>query len=128
MFPDNKHFLPFATICKVVDDELKAAVWLENYTGKSAVIHVAAKSNECDRKFLRTVFNYCFNDLKLTKLIGTVSSSNVRATEFDKRLGFVEEYRIKDTEINGDTIILTMTPSQCKLLRHTHGQESTEST
>lgn len=124
-FPDNKHFLPFTTICEVKDDKLVAAVWLENYTGKSAIIHVCGEKGWCTRKFLHAVFDYCFNQLKLYKIIGTVCSSNVRANEFDKRLGFVCECVIKDTELGGDTIIYTMTKQQCKFLRSHNGQKST---
>jgi len=126
-FPDNKYILPFSTICEVKDGKIVAAVWLENYTGKSAMIHVAGEKGWCTRRFLFAVFDYCFNKLKLHKLIGTVCSSNLRATEFDERLGFVRECVIKDTENTGDTIVFTMTKSQCKFLRHRDGQESTQS-
>lgn len=126
-FPDNKYFLPFATICEVKNGKILAAVWVENYTGRSAVIHVCGEKGWCTRKFLTAVFDYCFNQLNLYKIIGTVSSSNVRANEFDMRLGFVRECVIKDTESNGDTIIYTMTKQQCKFLRSHNGQESTKS-
>lgn len=68
---------------------------------------------------LWVVFDYPFNQLKVDKVAGTVPSSNHKLIEFNKRLGFVEECRIKDAYTDGDLVVLTMRREDCRWLKLT---------
>ena len=62
-------------------------------------------------------FDYPFNQLGVKKLIGQVPSSNLKALEFDKKLGFKEEARISDVFPDGDLIVLSMRREDCRWLK-----------
>ena len=49
-------------------------------------------------------------------MFGQVPASNVRALEFDRKLGFIEETRIKDVFPDGDLVVLSMKREDCKWL------------
>jgi RimJ/RimL family protein N-acetyltransferase len=69
-----------------------------------------------EKEWMRFCFDYVFNQVKVKKLIGLVSSANQRALKLDKHFGYVEEGIIKDAAPDGDLHILTMTKEQCRVL------------
>ncbi len=62
------------------------------------------------------IFDYPFNQLKVGKIAGTIPSSDTKLLEFNRRLGFKEECRIKDAYLDGDLVVMTMTRSECRWL------------
>ena len=68
------------------------------------------------RDILWAVFAYPFIQLQCKKVIGRVSENNSRALEFDLKLGFKEEARIRDVYPEGDLFILTMRRDDCRWL------------
>jgi RimJ/RimL family protein N-acetyltransferase len=99
------------------DGDLCAVVGFDNYNGATISMHVAGKGKHwLNRDFLWFCFCYPFEQLKVKKILGLVSSNNLDAMRFDKHLGFVEEAVIKDGCPDGDLNILTMTRDQCKFL------------
>jgi len=110
------------------DDGLRAGVLFDNYNGRSACMHVAAVSGArwMTREYLWVCFDYPFNQLGVTKLIGLVDSTNVPAQKFDENLGFVLEATIKSAGKVGDLLIYTMERSQCRFLEmgEKHGRKS----
>ena len=90
--------------------QLVGGVVFDNYRHGSIAMHVAsAGGNWLTRDFLRAVFGYCFNQMRVKKVIGLVDSTNHHARKFDENLGFVLEGVIKDAAKDGDILIYTMT-------------------
>jgi RimJ/RimL family protein N-acetyltransferase len=111
------------TICLVEGEKILAGVWLENYNGVSAVLHVAGEGKRwLTRAFAEAVFHYAFNVLGCKKLIGVVSSANTQARRFDEHLGFKIETVIEDADPTGSLIIYSLKRSDCKFLGETHGE------
>lgn len=94
-------------------DELVSGVVYDMHNGRSICMHVATLG-PMTRGFIRTAFDYPFNQLGLSKVIGLVDSTNEKALKLDKHLGFVQEACIKDAAKDGDLLILTMTRQQCR--------------
>jgi len=100
--------------------ELVAGVTYDRWNGVSLMMHVASDGSKrwLNRRFLWFCFHYPFDQLGAKKVIGTVEATNHAALAFDKHLGFIEEGRLKDACPGGDLILLTMTPEQCRYIRH----------
>lgn len=99
------------------DGQLVAGVLYDNFNGRSVQMHVAAIGKSwMVREYLRTCFDYPFNQLKVNKVIGLVDSTNLDALRFDRHLGFVDEAVIKDAGKVGDLHVLTMTRQQCRFI------------
>ena len=89
----------------------------DGYTGGCVFMHQAS----FDRRWLTgnmiwIVFDYPFNKLKVNKVAGTINSNNKELLDFNRRLGFKEEARIKNAYRDGDMIVLTMERSECRWL------------
>lgn len=99
--------------------KLVAGVVYDHFNGASVCLHVASDGTRAwlNREFLRFAFLYPFDQMKVKKIIGIVPSNNVEALRFDRKLGFVEEARIKDAHPQGDLILFTMTRQQCRWLK-----------
>lgn len=99
------------------DDQILCGVVIEDYNEASACIHVAGIGKYwLNRNFLRTVFDYTFNQLKLKRLTGLVAQGNDAAYNFDLHLGFKVEHVLKDAHPNGDIYLLVMRPEDCRYL------------
>jgi len=108
--PDNAHYLG-----QVLDNEIRAVVVYCNFYGKSCMIHVSSSGQYWMTKdFLRKVFDYAFNTLKLKVIIGIVAGSNEKALKLDRHLGFKDVATIPDAHDDGDMVILEMRPEYCK--------------
>ena len=105
----------------VEESELVAGVWYEDYNGKSVTCHIVLKK-PINRKFLAIIFDYPFIQLGVSKIIGPVKSDNVKAIEFDKKLGFKEEARILDAFPNADLIFFVMNKDECRFLGERYGK------
>lgn len=99
----------------VKNGNILAVAGYDSFNGVSVNVHIAI-NGVINREFIWYIFYYPFHELKAKKLIGVVKSSNTKALQFDKHLGFVEEAVIKDAAPGGDLVILTMTEKQCKFL------------
>lgn len=105
------------------DGEIYAGVLYDQSFGRSVCMHVATSGPSWLTKgFLRMVFDYPFNQLKVNKVIGLVDETNAAAIRFDRHLGFIEEGRLKDAGRFGDLLLLTMTREQCRWIQgDSHG-------
>jgi RimJ/RimL family protein N-acetyltransferase len=100
------------------DGELIAGVCYDSYNGRSICMHVASERKHwLSRGFLAAVFGYPFQQLGVTKILGLVDSTNLKARRFDEHLGFVLEARITDAVPDGDLLIYSMRRDQCRYLR-----------
>ena len=108
--PDGAHYLG-----QVLNGEIRAVVVYCGFYGKSCMIHVGSEGQHWATKdFLKEVFNYPFNTLKLKVIIGTVAGSNTKALRLDRHLGFKDVATIPDAHDEGDLVILEMRPEYCK--------------
>jgi RimJ/RimL family protein N-acetyltransferase len=101
----------------VRQDKIIAGVIFERYNGASMWVHIAAEGR-LTPNFVKAVCTYAFIDCDCEKVIGTVTSGNVKAIKFDKNLGFTEEARIRDAAPDGDIIIYTLSKSNCRFINH----------
>jgi RimJ/RimL family protein N-acetyltransferase len=102
------------------EGKIVAVAGYADFNGASIRVHLAV-DGKITPEFLWYGFHYPFEELKVKKLIGLVSSNNKKALRLDKHFGYVEEAVIKDAVPEGDLHILTMTKEQCRFLRKDHG-------
>lgn len=99
------------------DGVLVAGVLYDHWNGKSIAMHVAGLGKKwLTREFLWYCFHYAFVQCGAAKVLGMVSSANEAALRFDRHLGFVHEATIKDACRDGDMVLMSMTPAQCRWL------------
>lgn len=97
---------------------LMGGVIFSGFTGASVCIHVGSFDPRwISPDMLWVTFNYPFEQLGVSKLIGQVPSSNQTALDFDKRLGFKEEVRISDVFPSADLVVLSMRREECRWLK-----------
>jgi len=107
------------------DGELIGGVIFDNYAGRSIAMHVAGEGGHwLTREFLRAVFGYAFNQLKVRKVLGYVDSTNEQARRFDEHIGFHLEHVITDAGKVGDLCIYSMTPEKCRWLNQNSAAQS----
>ena len=114
-----KHKMPTSPdahyLGQVLDGQIRAVVVYCGFFGKSCMIHVGSEGQHWATKdFLKKVFDYPFNTLKLKVIIGTVAGSNTKALRLDRHLGFKDVAFIPDAHNDGDLVILEMRPEYCK--------------
>lgn len=103
------------------DGELVAGVWYEDYTQASVMAHIVIKGR-INREFLYTIFHYPFVQLGVSKVIGPIKSTNAKAIEFDKKLGFKEEARILGVFPDADLLFFAMAKDDCRFLGESYGK------
>lgn len=104
-------------IARVENDQLYGGAVFDDYTGKSISMHTAGfVPNWISRDLLWMCFHYPFVQLGVTKVLGTVVSSNHKALALDKHLGFKVEAVISDVYPTGDAVVMGMYKEDCKWL------------
>lgn len=103
--------------------EIVAGVIYTDWNGKSLVCHIAI-TGRLTRFYLFAIYDYAFNVCGVSKIIVPVWSDNEKSLRMVKRMGFTEECRLKDTQPNGDIILLTMNKTDCRFLGDRYGQEN----
>jgi len=107
---DDAHYLG-----QVINNEIRAVVVYCGFFGKSCMVHVGSVGQHWATKdFLKKVFDYPFNTLKLKVIIGTVAGNNEKALKLNRHLGFKDVATIADAHADGDLVILEMRPEYCK--------------
>lgn len=105
------------SIVCVEDGEPIAGVIYDTYNTVSISAHIwVAPGKKPSREWFVAIFDYPFNRLKVSKIVGQIGQTNANALRLDKHLGFVEEARVRDFSPEGDLLIYTMTKDQCKIL------------
>lgn len=105
-------------IARVDGDRVLCGALYQRYTGASIGMHVAVfDPTSVNRDILWVCFHYPFVQLGCNKVFGEVPASNSKALEFDLKLGFIEEARIKDVFPDGDLIVISMKREDCRWLR-----------
>jgi hypothetical protein len=103
-------------------DEENKIEWVIGYTafiGKTCQMHmVNLKGGYTPKKLLFGAFDYPFNHCKLEKVFGIVNSKNVRAMEYDQKLGFTEAKRFTGMhDDEGDLVVFEMNKADCRWIK-----------
>ena len=107
----------------LVDEErILGAVAFDNFTTRSAVMHVALANKHVPlRKLIAATFHYAFVQLQLERVFGYVNSTNRAALTFDTKLGFAPIAvlpRVYDDA--GDCFVMMMERSMCRWIAQKH--------
>jgi len=105
--------LPEMQVAKII-----AGIWYESYNGANISMHVAALPNSrwMSKELLWYAFYYPFIECGCKRVTGLVAESNMEAREFDERLGFKIETRLRDAAPDGDLLVYAMFRDECRWL------------
>ena len=95
--------------------KLVAGVIYENWNHKSIWCHIAV-DGRLTPAYLAAIFDYPFNICQVEKIIVPVGSDNEESLQLVKKMGFVEEARIKDGRPDGDIVFLTLAYENCRYI------------
>ena len=107
------------------DEKLIGVVGLESWSYNSVTIHLVIEDVLSLRHgYPEEVFNYIFNECDKGVVIGVTPDNNPKALKFNKSMGLVELYRIKDAyDVGIDYVVQELRKENCKFLRKRNGQE-----
>jgi RimJ/RimL family protein N-acetyltransferase len=100
------------------EGELVAGIVIDHMLpGANGFAHITiAKPGKDTYALIRAFFDYAFRQQELKRVTGMCPSVWTAVLAFDKKLGFEEEFRIKDGFPGGDMVMLVMRPETCKWL------------
>jgi RimJ/RimL family protein N-acetyltransferase len=113
MVEQKAHWGGFNAIGVERDGEIVAGIVVNNYNGANATVHIGVKG-VLPRDFLRVCFDYLFNGMKLNRVTGLVPSSNAKALQFDRHIGFEDEFVMPRAHPDGDMHVLVMYREKCR--------------
>jgi RimJ/RimL family protein N-acetyltransferase len=109
----------FRAICLVQGGCFLGGVAYNGFVGKACFMHSAISDPRgVSRTFVRSIFEYPFEQLNLEVVLALVDSQNSHALDINSRLGFSEKMRLPRAGPDGDLIIMSMSRSECKWLKH----------
>ena len=111
--------LPENTTCigQQKDGNLVAVVGYCGFRSKSCVCHIASVGeNWMSKDFLWAIFDYPFNKLGVSVILGQVCGSNESALKLNRHLGFKVIAEIPDAHMDGDLVIMAMRREDCRWL------------
>ena len=99
-------------------DDIIAGVVINNFNTSNATCHIAiSQQTKMIVPLFEAVCDYAFRQCKLKRLTGMVPMNEPAVIEFDKHLGFEEEFVMKDGAADSDMQVLVMWPDKCRWLR-----------
>jgi hypothetical protein len=106
------------------DGEIACAVAFDHWSHNSVHIHTAfVDLLPFKHGWPEAVFDYVFNQCDKGVIMGVTPASNVKAVRFNKHIGFVELFRVKDGfEVGIDFVVTEYRKENCKYLRNQDGQ------
>lgn len=117
---EDEFLKPCAAIGLEKNGELIAGVVYDCFTGNSVSMHVASdkSKNWMISSYLYFCFAYPFIALKCNRVTGLVQENNIDALNFDLKLGFKQEGRLRAACSDGsDIIVLGMLKDECRFLQ-----------
>lgn len=107
--------------------KLVAGILYDGYTGASIAIHARVTGPESvTRDWLFAIFDYPFNQLKVKRVTGIVSSANTRAIRGIQHLGLEYEVTLRDYFRDGDGLVYVMRKENCHWLRYSPAKKLLE--
>lgn len=112
-------YIPHNTGIAIEDESgLVAGIMYDGYTGASISMHSRVdNAKKVTREWLRQIFDYPFNQLKVKRVTGLVSSANERAIKTNEHLGWKRETTLADYFPDGDGIVYIMRREDCRWLK-----------
>ena len=112
---DPAQSICIASLCNI--GEILGVVVFSRFMDHNCELSVAAISPKfITRKFLHVLFYYAFITAGKRRITAVVEDGNMIALDMDKRLGFVQEGRLKHWYGEKDGIILRMLREECRFL------------
>jgi hypothetical protein len=101
------------------NNEIEWVIGYNAFIGKTCQMHVVnLKDSYCPKGVLFGAFDYPFNFLGLEKVFGIVNSLNIRAMEYDKKVGFKEVVRFPGMHGDGgDLVVFEMNKADCRWIK-----------
>lgn len=102
----------------VADGKITAMVAYDHWTPNAVQLHICITDPKSfSRSFIREALAYPFVQAGRELLIGVTPSDNEEALEFNRRIGFVQKYRILNGWEDGvDMVVQELRKSDCKWL------------
>ena len=98
-------------------EELLGGVIYTNFTGRSVQMHQAGFTTAwATPRFMFTIYDFPFYIMKVEKVFATVPSTNIRALNITRKMGFSPVTSIPGAVPGGDMEILSMSRHECKYL------------
>lgn len=99
--------------------QLVAGVAYANWNGVNVEAHIASDGSRSwlTRKYLWTIFDYPFNQLKVNRITACVGEGNKDSARFVRHLGFILEARLRDAHPTGDILIFCMRRHNCRFIQ-----------
>jgi RimJ/RimL family protein N-acetyltransferase len=100
-------------IGQLKDGKLTAVTAYTNILPNSCEAHIAV-DGQISRGYLRSIFDYPFNQLKVRVILASVSKANVKSLNLCRKLGFEVKAEIPDAHKDGDLVIFALRKEQCR--------------
>ena len=111
--------LPETTQCigQLKDGNLIAVAGYTNFMPKACEIHIGSVGEHwANKDFIWAVFDYPFNKLGLSVILGQICADNIDALKLNRHLGFKVVAEIPDAHMSGDVVIMAMKKEECRFL------------
>ena len=111
--------LPQTTQCigQLKDGNLVAVAGYTNFMPKACEIHIGSVGEHwASKDFIWAVFDYPFNKLGLSVILGQICADNTDALKLNRHLGFKVVAEIPDAHMSGDLVIMAMKKEECRFL------------
>ena len=111
--------LPKTTQCigQLKDGNLVAVAGYTNFMPKACEIHIGSVGEHwANKDFIWAVFDYPFNKLGLSVILGQICADNIDALKLNRHLGFKVVAEIPDAHMSGDLVIMAMKKEECRFL------------
>jgi RimJ/RimL family protein N-acetyltransferase len=100
------------------DEVILGGVAFYNWNYKNIFMHAASDSRRwLNKTYLKYMFSYAFDTCEAARITGLVDENNYHARQFNERIGFTEEARMKNACLGGDILIYAMHRDQCRWIR-----------
>jgi hypothetical protein len=93
-------------------------VGFASFMPKACQMHIAAvdEVNWMSRDLLWAAFDYPFNKIGVSVILGQVCADNESALKLNRHLGFKVVAEIPDAHMDGDLVIMAMRREDCRFL------------
>ena len=111
--------LPETTQCigQLKDGNLVAVAGYTNFMPKACEIHIGSVGEHwANKDFIWAVFDYPFNKLGLSVILGQICADNIDALKLNRHLGFKVVAEIPDAHMSGVLVIMAMKKEECRFL------------
>jgi L-amino acid N-acyltransferase YncA len=93
----------------------------EDWNGANLYIHIAIEG-KTTAQLLALLADYAFNQAKVKRLTGVISSTNKRSINFAIRCGFVLESKLRQATLDGDLLVFRLFKDECRYLKSRYAQ------